>query len=1315
MVALPALAALAAAAWLVYSVEMDAGTADVGAKLRTYIVERGRRESALFQLVQDQQQALRDRYLAALARQPADSQARFADLFERRPDGSLRLPQALFEGGAGQAPDWPAGIGGYIAPGATVDIDLQRRILAALDMLASWGPLWQRRFANLYLSMPEGASIDYWPGIAWSQRVQIDLDLQAQEWFYIADPRHNPSRRTVWTGLYYDRPADAWMVSCITPIDRDGRYLAAAGTDIFLEDLFARVIADHFEGAYNMVFRADGRLIADPFLLDRIKDAGGDLDVRAAGDARARAIHAAVAAAGPGAVDTVIDDRASDNLLAVTRINGPDWYFVTVYPRSMVAAHAASAARAVLLIGAALFLMAAAASVLLLQRRVARPLGRLERAASAIATGAPAPADAARMLPIDRSDEIGRVARAFAAMVERVRDRTEDLEDLVGIRTHALENSLDRLRHATERAERYLDLAPAILLLLRTDGTVLFANRRGTEVLGRPAPELVGSRWLRDCVAAHDRDAFAARIDRLQSGQAEALEPVEFDLIGAGGEPRTVAWHLALLQAAGGEPEAMLFAGEDVTERRRGERERTRRGAVLELMLAGAPLPQVLRTLTLMTEDACRGTRSSILLVDRHAGCLRLGAAPNLPEEYNHAIDALPIADGNGSCGTAAATGRRAIAADIRTHPDWTRHRDAAARAGLAACWSQPIRAADGEVLGTFALYHAEPHVPTAAEIESIESAANLAGLAIERSHAQAQLRQSASIFEDAAEAFFVADAAGTILRVNGAFTAMLGYAPDEIVGSTLDLVARHVPDATFSESVRSALRTAGRWRGEIRVVRKCGEAFAAWVTISAIREPSGRTSHVVGAMSDISELQAARERIQRLAYHDALTGLPNRALLLDRLERTLAHAGREQRRAAVIFVDIDHFKTINDSLGHTCGDALLREVARRLQTCVRAADTLARIGGDEFVLVLADLDDDDGAVRVVHAAFDAMAAPVDLDGRQAHVSASIGVALYPGDGTDADTLLRHADTAMYHAKAAGRASHQFFSHGMNARALARFNLESELRVALERDEIEVHFQPQVWGRDARPFGGEALVRWRHPVRGLLSAGEFVDVAEDGGLIVALGDRVLREACRQCRRWQDAGAGRLRVAVNLSPRQFRSAGLIDTVRSALEDADLPAHLLELEITERVLLEHGGGTVRILRDLERLGVRIALDDFGTGWSSLGYLKRFAIDTLKIDKSFVADVAASDDDAAIASAIIALGRALRIEVVAEGVENTAQAATLGARGCERMQGFLFGRPMNAGDFAAYVAAASTHAARTRRTVRAQAGAGQAEFDL
>ena len=469
--------------------------------------------------------------------------------------------------------------------------------------------------------------------------------------------------------------------------------------------------------------------------------------------------------------------------------------------------------------------------------------------------------------------------------------------------------------------------------------------------------------------------------------------------------------------------------------------------------------------------------------------------------------------------------------------------------------------------------------------------------------------------------------------------------------------------------------------------VLQCATALSRkWQNERLVREQMERLEQVITVRT--TGLEAANRQLRHLATHDALTGLPNRVLLDDRLTQAMAHANRDGRSFALLICDLDRFKLVNDSLGHRAGDELLQEVARRLTGLVRSVDTVARFGGDEFVLLVTSIQDPEDAKRLAARAIEALQAPVRIAGIDVHTSPSIGIAFYPADGSTIEALTAHADAAMYCAKQRGRGNVQCFEGGMNAGSEDRVQLESDLHNAITLNEFELYYQPKVNTTTGAVRSAEALIRWAHPKRGLISPDGFIPLAEECGLIGAIGEWVVREACRQARAWQDEGMAPLRISVNLSPSQFRGSGLTETIRRALDDAGLQPRYLEVELTESAVMSDPEESIAILEQLSAMGVLVSVDDFGTGYSSMSYLRRFPIDKLKIDRVFINEIASRAEDASIVRAIVSLAHSLRLKVVAEGVETPAQLEFLKLVGCDEYQGYHFSRPLPAGEFARVV---------------------------
>ncbi len=551
--------------------------------------------------------------------------------------------------------------------------------------------------------------------------------------------------------------------------------------------------------------------------------------------------------------------------------------------------------------------------------------------------------------------------------------------------------------------------------------------------------------------------------------------------------------------------------------------------------------------------------------------------------------------------------------------------------------------------------------------------------------NAQDHTRLTAKVFDNTLEGIVIVDAQLRIAAVNRAFCRITGYTQEEVLGRNPRLLASGAQGGSFYREFWRALRRRGEWRGELWNRRKGGEVYAEHLSVSSVRNDSGEVTHYVGVFSDITTLKRTEQRLEQMAYYDTLTGLPNRTLFTERLHQALARRQRNPLPLGVMFIDLDRFKMINDTLGHEAGDMLLQHVAQQLQDCLREQDTVARLGGDEFIVLLEQPGDEAHVVRIADRMLAALSRPFMFGGHEVFTGASIGIAIHPTDGADLESLLKNADTAMYRAKNSGRNTYVFYQPEMNASSHQRLRIESELRRALHHNEFVLHFQPQIELASGRITGAEVLVRWNHPERGLLQPADFLAVAEECGSIIDIDRWVLRSACRQYRDWLDDGLQGMHLAVNLSSRHILQRQLSDEVKQVLGQHCLPGEWLELEFTETSLIQNNDDIQRALREIRAMGIRIAIDDFGTGYSSLLYLKRFPVDVLKIDQSFVRGVPENTEDTSIIEAILAMAARLKLQVVAEGVELQGQAGYLHANGCPQAQGYFYGRPMAAEEFA------------------------------
>lgn len=777
--------------------------------------------------------------------------------------------------------------------------------------------------------------------------------------------------------------------------------------------------------------------------------------------------------------------------------------------------------------------------------------------------------------------------------------------------------------------------------------------------------------WCLACICGNPRGHLEFRV-RLPSGDERVINGLGY-----------------LERSAEGKPLRMVGTVQNITNQRRSELLQQHHNRILAMLAEKAPLDQVLHCMARDVEAINPGAICSILLLDEEGLHLSHGAAPSLPPFYVEAINGEIIGFGKGACGTASATGQRAITEDINTHPWWTNYRIMARNAGLASCWSEPIVAASGKVLGAFAIYHRYPCAPTADDLQLIEQEARLAALAIEKTTDSNRVDLAASVFTHSREGIMITDSQGVIVEINDAFTRMTGYGRDETIGMSPNLLRSHHHTPEFFANLWQELEVKGHWSGEIWNRHKDGQVLAFMETISAVRDSAGNTINYVSLFTDITPLKEHQRQLEHIAHYDALTGLPNRVLLADRLQQAIAHSHRASNSLAVLYIDLDGFKAVNDSHGHTVGDELLVILAERLKAALREGDTMARIGGDEFVVVLVDLNLADDYEPVLKRLLKAAAEPAIVGNLPLQVSASIGVTLYPQDGADPDQLMRHADQAMYLAKQAGKNCYHLFDVARDVAVKTQRESLEHIRRALDKDEFVLHYQPKVNMCTGAVIGMEALIRWQHPDHGLLAPGSFLPIIEDHSLMIELGDWVIDHALYQLSQWRKDGLD-LALSVNVSAQQLQRRDFALHLAELLAlHPEVRPNQLTLEIVETSALDDLSKIAQLIRDCSDLGVEFAVDDFGTGYSSLTYLRHLPARQLKIDQSFVRDMLEDPDDLAIVRGVIGLAQAFHREVIAEGVESVAHGQLLIAQGCQLAQGYGIARPMPANNIPIWVA--------------------------
>ncbi len=838
-----------------------------------------------------------------------------------------------------------------------------------------------------------------------------------------------------------------------------------------------------------------------------------------------------------------------------------------------------------------------------------------------------------------------------------------------------------QLRDSEERFRMLAIHAPVGIYQIDKEGDCLFVNHRWCEISGLSPEDAAGQGWTRT-LHPDDRVAVAALWrDAASSGSEWAMD---YRFIRPDGKLVWVHGNAVPLRDENDEVTGFLGNNLDITVRKRAEERERTRSAVASRLAEEAPLGDILHLIAAGAERQAHGMSCSIRLLDAPVERRVYGATPEFSDRAGS--PRVIVGADNAACASAAGGGQRLVVDDVYNHVACENCRPAAVSQERTSCWSEPIIAMNGETLGVCAFYWTQPAIPDAGDIELMREAAQLAALAIERKSTENELQIAASVHEAISEAIVVTDASDRIIAINPAFTQVTGYSSEETLGQTPRLLKSGRHDRAFYQEMWHDLETTGRWEGEIWNRRKNGEEYPEWLSINTLRDAGGKVLRRIGMFADITEKKRTEETIWRQANYDSLTDLPNRRLFRDRLQHEIMKAQRGGLYVALLFVDLDRFKEVNDTLGHHTGDLLLIEAARRICNFVRATDTVARLGGDEFTVIMSDLVDTDRVGEVAQGMLLALSKPFPLGKEAVYISASIGITIFPSDTDDLESLLRNADQAMYAAKEQGRNRLSYFTASMQATAQRRLQLSNDLRGAIAAGQLEVYLQPIVDLASGRIYKAEALMRWRHPLHGMVEPSHFIPIAEETGLITEIGDWVFRESARLAKLWYDSssaadlGRDGVQISVNKSPRQFFSGNTHETWIQHLTEIGLPTTCIAIEITEGLLLDDRPEVALKLAQFRDAGFGISLDDFGTGYSAMAYLKKFPIDFLKIDQSFVRDMATDRGDQAIVEAIIVMAHKLGLKVIAEGVETIAQRDMLKAAGCDYGQGYLFAKPMS-----------------------------------
>lgn len=707
---------------------------------------------------------------------------------------------------------------------------------------------------------------------------------------------------------------------------------------------------------------------------------------------------------------------------------------------------------------------------------------------------------------------------------------------------------------------------------------------------------------------------------------------------------------------------------------------------ILQLVVLGNDYKEICEKVCLLMEQLLDNAVASVMLLDKEKQCMNVFAAPSVPEACIAQLNGLRPGPGAGSCGNAVFRQEPVFVESTLDDPRWQSIRKLAIDFNILSCWSIPVRSKGGECIGSFALSSFEHRLPSTFHRKLLEIGSFIIGIALEQQKVNEQLYLSSKVFEHGTEAIMIADADKIIISINKALHKITGYAEEEVIGKPVSMMASVRHGTNFFQKIWHSVKQYNHWQGEVWNRDKHGREYPSWFNITPVHGKDGAVSYYLINFSDITDKKKSDEIIWRQANYDSLTGLPNRNMFYDRLSHDIKNASRANTRLAVLFIDLDRFKEVNDSLGHSVGDALLAEAAKRLSSCVRETDTVARLGGDEFTIILNGINDQRCAEMIIQMILLELAKPFHLNAKLAYVSASIGVTFFPGDADSADTLMKNADQAMYAAKNNGRNCWSCFTSNMQAATEIRSKIAYELRSALKNEQLYLLYQPIIELATGHVYKAEALIRWQHPEQGTIHPVEFITVAEETNLITDIGDWVFKQAVGQVSRWQENFNSDFQISINKSPKQFMSK-MSDWV-NFLERRGLNGQSIIVEITENLLLDAHELVVKQLLSYRDAGVQVAIDDFGTGYSSLSYLKKFDIDYLKIDRSFISNLDSESNDRILCEAVITMAHRLGMKVIAEGVETDSQKDLLMDMGCDFGQGYFFSKPLPVDQFETFL---------------------------
>lgn len=1221
---------------MAYAVQVQQLRRDAIGALEQAAARSAQMSAELARDAQRNNEALRSQYLKRLASTPIGlSRQNFQTWFTRYPDGLVRVRPEM--------DDHTRLPSVYLRADVALTDEVMHNTWVAFELLREWGPPLALRYYAIYIELPGQGLIMFSPSVNWGQLADPSSNNLNYPPTASSTPEANPQRINRWTPVYFDDKAGIYMVTSVLPIDRDGRWLASVSHDVGVERLMQSAARSNL-GGQSVVMSRDGSLIAHPDFAQRVRDSQGDLSLAGLRD---RLLND-IAAAKPPAGGLAVSAKSSDGqyLIAASNIDGPDWLFASVLPTQALRDQALQTAVAILAASAVSLLLLVLITSAVVRRGIGEPLADLQQAVLRLRDGQYLD----KMPRANRPDELGDLARAFADLSHTLRHRELGLqESAVRLRDQAAR---------TDKNERFIRAIanglPGLVAYWGADQRCWFANNAYFDWFGiRPA----------DMIGMHVRDFKRGPLYELDerymlgalSGVPQAFERTLTRSNGDVGQ----FWTQYIPDLVNGQVQGYFVLCSDITTLRQVEHTQKRVQLLLETSqeMAGVGGWEVdLRTRQVYwTAEVYRILETS-------------------PEDYTPTIE------------TTTKFFTPATLERVR----------------------QIVRLAETEGKGhdeEFDMITAKGRhiVVHSRGVITLEDGKPIKRTSVIQDVTQAKRAQQA--LRDNDERWKLAlESTGdgmwdwnllTNQKVySERFAQMYGYAEEELLGAS----GLNFDELTHPDDVPQMLRARfahingeqPSYRNEHRI--RCKDGSWKWIMTRGMvieRDEAGGPTRMIGTHTDITERKQTEAMVWQQANFDFLTGLPNRSMLRDRLQQDLLTSRRQGLQLAVLFIDLDHFKEVNDTLGHDSGDVLLVEAAQRIKACVRESDTVARMGGDEFTVVLPALPDQHRLDGIAQHILSRLSEAFRLGNERAFVSGSVGIALFPGDGEDIDTLFKHADQALYAAKNAGRNRVGYFTPALQDAAHQRMRLAQDLRTALPEGQLRLVYQPIVHLLTGRVVKAEALLRWQHPVRGAISPAQFIPVAESSGQILELGEWVCMQAAAQVQRWRERLDPHFQVSINKSPVQFHSDG--GRQRRWLEHLraiGLSGASVSVEITEGLLLDPTEPVIEQLRALREAGVRVSLDDFGTGYSALSYLQRYDIDEIKIDQSFVRGLQPQSKELALCKAMVGMAHELGMHVVAEGVETERQRDLLLQAGCDMAQGYWFARPMSPEDFEAFM---------------------------